>query len=126
MGSCEVELLRQGNAEGAPNAIEPEDLWTLVESLGYAVQVRWSDGDAIGSCDVVFLRREKDAGEGADSVFHFPGETSASKPWSAYANNPLQGLFVRKLVPQLRGLLKQKLPDYMVPTAWVGLPQLPL
>ncbi|MFZ0962496.1 MAG: amino acid adenylation domain-containing protein [Terriglobia bacterium] len=122
-----AENLREAlRADSALNAIEPEALWALGDSLGYTVQIRWSDGDAMGSCDVVFLRQGKDAGEGADSVFQFPGEQSASKPWVAYANNPLQSVVADKLVPELRGVLEKKLPDYMVPSAFTLLDAFPL
>jgi microcystin synthetase protein McyA len=113
-------------ADDAGKAIEPEELWTMGESLGYTVQVRWSDGDALGSCDVAFLGRAKDAGEGVDSVFGFPGFPGDAKPWSAYANNPLQGILGDKLVPELRLLTEKKLPEYMVPSAFMLLDAFPL
>ncbi|MGA3322977.1 MAG: amino acid adenylation domain-containing protein [Terriglobia bacterium] len=120
------ELRGALRADSAPNAIDPEDLWTLGESLGYTVQVRWSDGGAAASCDAVFLRRENGAGDGVDSVFHFPGEPSASRPWSAYANNPLQRALISNLTPRLSSYLQESLPDYMVPSAFVTLGTLPL
>jgi len=120
------ELREALRADSAVNAIEPEDLWTLGESLGYIVQVRWSESDALGSCDVAYLRRERDAEEGADSVFGFPGYLSHSKPWSTYANNPLQSILGDKLVPELRALAEKELPDYMVPSAFMLLDAIPL
>lgn len=120
------ELREALDAEGKLNAIEPEDLWTLGESLGYIVQVRWPGDAVMGLCDVVFLREEEAAEEAAHAVFNFPGEPSASKPWSAYANNPLQGILVRKLVPELRELLGKKLPEHMMPSVLTVLDTLPL
>jgi acyl carrier protein len=56
----------------------------------------------------------------------FPGENFPLKPWSSYANNPLQAGFNQRLVPQLRQFLSEQLPEYMVPGFMVVLDSLPL
>ena len=43
----------------------------------------------------------------------------ASRPWSGYANNPLARRLSQQLVPVLRRHVEEKLPDYMVPSAFV-------
>lgn len=48
------------------------------------------------------------------------------KPWARYANNPLEGRFARRLVPKLRSFLQERLPDYMVPSAFVLMDAMPL
>jgi len=50
----------------------------------------------------------------------------AAKPWSAYANDPRESAIRQQLIPQLREHLKSALPDYMIPSIWMLLKQLPL
>ncbi|MDZ8051396.1 MAG: amino acid adenylation domain-containing protein [Aulosira sp. ZfuCHP01] len=46
--------------------------------------------------------------------------------WNAYANNPLKSKLARKLIPQLRSFLQEKLPDYMMPDRFLLLDSLPI
>src|SRR6185369_11358627 len=113
-------VLRVPNARlRADDAIDPEDVWSLSETLPYEVDVRWSD---------------EGAGEYFDIVFH-PQMTQITQidlknqrnPWiRQYANNPLRGGLDRNLVSRLRGRLEEKLPDYMIPASFVVLDALPL
>jgi len=113
-------VLRVPNARllNADDAIDPEDVWSLSETLPYEVDVRWSDAGA---------------GEYFDIVFH-PQITQSAQIqlknqrnlWTGPANNPLQGRLARQLIPRLRGRLEEKLPDYMIPASFVLLEALPL
>ncbi|MEG5094021.1 amino acid adenylation domain-containing protein [Microcoleus sp. B13-B4] len=49
-----------------------------------------------------------------------------NKPWTNDSNNPLRGKLAQKLVPQVREYIQQKLPNYMMPQAFVVLNALPL
>ncbi|NEQ72232.1 MAG: amino acid adenylation domain-containing protein [Okeania sp. SIO2C9] len=51
---------------------------------------------------------------------------SSQKNCSDFVNNPLYGKHMQKLTPKLRAFLKKKLPDYMMPSAFVMLDSLPL
>ena len=126
-GAATVGELRQ-HFQGSLSrqAVEPEDLWSLGQELPYQVEVRASKVAADGCCDVV-LRRTNARGDVADfAVPHFPGESDRVRPWSAYANNPLRQRVAGKLIPQLHHWVSEKLPEFMVPSAFVLLDAMPL
>ncbi len=114
------------------DGIDPEDLWMLSDDLPYTADISWARPDLEGSYDVLFVRHEAVGSEARSGVEccrnlpSFPGDNVQLKPWTVYANNPLQGELNRKLIPQLRSYLQKKLPDYMIPSAFVLLDALPL
>lgn len=117
------DLLQQlNNQSGA--GIDPEAIWALGEATGYQVTLTWSEvGAHTDGMDVLFSRPGTTHPLAAlyGKRYHEP-----VKPWSAYANNPLQGKLRRQLTPQLTSFLQRKLPDYMVPGTIMLLEALPL
>jgi amino acid adenylation domain-containing protein len=115
------QWLDQGVAGSAP-AVAPEALWELGAALGCEVEIR--AGAAPGAMDVLFRRpgaRWPVPGDGSN------GAMDAGRPAAGgYANDPLSGKLARQLVPALREYLGERLPEPLVPSAFVLLARLPL
>ncbi|MBD0264471.1 MAG: methyltransferase domain-containing protein, partial [Tolypothrix sp. Co-bin9] len=114
-----VAQMRKALQELENLGVEPEDLYTL--NVPYEVDITWSHSNIKEFYDVVFVRQDR-----IGKKTGFPHSTAYSRPWQSYANNPLQAKAARKLVPQLQTYIAKKLPEYMMPSAFVVLESLPL
>jgi amino acid adenylation domain-containing protein len=121
-GLNSVGELRTAIGPKVIQGVDPEDLWNLVESVSYDVYIRPSAGAPAHTYDALFVKRDEEGG----SVQDFPFEAPVYSDVSRLANNPLQGRFLRNLLPDIQQFLQQKLPPYMIPAAFVLLDELPI
>ncbi len=115
-----VGRLRDELQDSAQKAIDPQQWWDLETVLPYNVEIAWSTQNQDGDYDVLLIRH------GVNALVDWSVPQQFDQGWNQYTNCPLQSQFARQLIPDLRQYLKQILPDYMVPSAFMPLERLPL
>jgi SAM-dependent methyltransferase/non-ribosomal peptide synthetase component F len=119
------DLERAGADDPAPKpvpqpagAVHPDLWWQLARRLGRTAAVTWTPGSAEGRYSVVLATpetRERWIAERPVAVR--PEDTSTDPAFAASA---------AALMPRLRTHLKDRLPDYMVPSAFVPMTRFPI
>nr|ALD82525.1 non-ribosomal peptide synthase [Nannocystis sp. MB1016] len=103
-----------------PRAWDPEALFALEDELGCRVRLSWAAGRRDGSFDAAIAA-------GRDTVPRVPlAPPAALGERTDLASDPLQGERQRELVTALRRELRDALPHYLIPSAIVVLPQIPI
>ena len=126
-GTC-GEVLAVATSAARP-AVDPDAWRRAAAAAGYLTHCTWS-AEAGPTCfDARFTRR------GA-ALLPMPGEgkrprsrraaDEAAPPLRKYATNPLRDAVARRLTPGIRRFLQDRLPDHMVPAAFVVMDALPL
>lgn len=118
--SADVASLRGALGAMPIEGVDPELLCKAAEACGYDAKVRWNAHDP-SRFDVHLVLRGV-----ANDVPHSAANIDLATPLAAFTTDPLESTFKQHLVPELRERLKARLPDYMVPSAWVILKDLPL
>ncbi|MFH8367582.1 amino acid adenylation domain-containing protein [Streptomyces sp. NPDC018031] len=120
--------LDAAEAAGPDGAVDPEDLWALAEETGYRMEIDWSGHGPDGSFDVVLRRPDADGRLQAPAAAPdgpAPAAPDRDPRWDRFVNGAERRRAAR-LTPRLRAALGERLPDYMIPSAFVFLDALPL
>ncbi|MEM9926162.1 MAG: amino acid adenylation domain-containing protein [Cyanobacteria bacterium P01_D01_bin.50] len=119
-----VEQLRQQLHQNQTDAINPETLHQLGGELGYQLELCWSLNESNDRLDAVFVKPT--VAKPRIVLTPFTQKSVKISNLQEYGNNPLNSQIARSIIPQLKQHLKQKLAEYMIPSAFVILSQLPL
>jgi amino acid adenylation domain-containing protein len=105
-------------------SVDPESFWDLAVDCPYDVSVGSSIGARGGEYDVVFHRRRGTVSPPGPGVLL--GHRAGRLPWSAYTNDAVRSEPGTRRVPALRRFLRERLPDFMIPSAFTFVKALPL
>lgn len=103
-----------------PLGVDPEALATI--SPDYDVLLFWPETGTVGRFDAV-LRLKGAAVETTDQP---APNTGIARPWNDFVHHPATESFPPEQVARWRTHLGASLPDYMVPSAFVRLSEMPL
>ena len=95
--------------------MEPEDWFALGDVLPYDVTVTYAASGKLDCFDVRFARCDR---KGSAAISHSVTNAVTREDFVRFTNNPLREILAGQLVPELRKLAQEKLPDYMIPAAF--------
>lgn len=116
------------SANDQEKGLEPEDLWSLGERLGYHVSISPAlDAGLLAFYNVLLIPLNLFAEKGNSVPPSYPHIVPENTTlWQNYANAPFRAEVTNNFLPELRSYLKQKLPDYMHPAAIIEVDAFPL
>ncbi|MGB7347695.1 MAG: amino acid adenylation domain-containing protein [Pirellulaceae bacterium] len=99
---------------------DPNEFVAAAESTRYDVACLWND-DSVGNYDVLFTSRDRHNA----SAKQPPKAATGAIDLTLHANQPLGSRIDRQLTQSLREQLRDQLPAFMVPSAFVVMDELP-
>lgn len=117
-----VKELKQKLSEITDQGIDPHDLHETAKQFSYHCSLSWGNTGDHGAFDILLepFSRKKKIGPIRMIVDSHCDEKIK------YANDPMHGRFIRRLIPDLKTDLKKRLPEYMQPSFFMLIESIPL
>jgi 2-polyprenyl-3-methyl-5-hydroxy-6-metoxy-1,4-benzoquinol methylase len=115
--------------ENEVRGVDPEAVRAIGREFGYEVRVSWPSSGAPGSYEALLWKAERQPSREELAEGEVGRDISVSQQgprWTQYANRPLADWVDGGMAGELREYLQERLPGYMVPTAYIELEKLPL
>jgi amino acid adenylation domain-containing protein len=114
------EFLHQLNKS---KAVDPQDLQTLAQNLGYHVTLSYSKDFGWSCFDACVYPATNTKQKRRCPQMPMTQDSVTTK---LYSVNPLQGRFAKALIIELKQQVREQLPEYMRPSSFVVLDSLPM
>jgi acyl carrier protein len=114
--------------EGGEEGEEAEEMREIGEENGYRAEVGWGGGEEWWKMEVKYERRgegEEERG-GRKEEEREEGRVEKWERYREYANKPGQWEKVTRIGEELGRYIRERVPEYMVPSGYVELPRMPL
>lgn len=116
--------LRRLLDESVPVGIDPEDAHELATDVPYRVSLSWGRGAEDGCFDLLFSKDSRPPL--VNWVASLDVDHTVSNAIASFANDPLKNRRAQELTRVLHGHLQACLPDYMLPSAYVLVDEIPV
>ena len=108
------------------NEVELEEFFKLGTDK-YIAEVEWSGEGKNAYYNIVYLNKNNCNTNDYYCVFpSFVDKDSIDLNFGKYGNNPLKDKREKELIPKIKSYLRSKLPDYMMPSYYIKVDEMPL
>jgi amino acid adenylation domain-containing protein len=107
-------------------SVDPLCLYKLAQDIGCQVTITYSKDFGAHCFDVCFYPAIDAKTKHRAPAMPITQQNASTKGTQLYWVNPLKARFIKALIPELKQLAREQLPDYMRPAAFVLLEQLPM
>nr|WP_018694105.1 non-ribosomal peptide synthetase [Algicola sagamiensis] len=109
-------------AQSAYSNSDFQSLHQLALNSGYTLNIQFSITGQLDQVDAVFLRDPIALAQHQD----FRTKPGPNRPLTQFANHPLLGKLSQQVLPQIKVMVDQQLPEYMRPSGYIMLDKLPM